>query len=48
MIPSDASAAATMNALTGGDDEVYDLSQLEFADRLRTIQKILLDHPAAP
>ena len=44
----DASAAATMNALTGADDEIYDLSQLEFADRLRTIQKILLVHPAAP
>ena len=44
----DASAAATMNALTGGDDEIYDLSALEFADRLRTIQKILLVHPTAP
>ena len=48
MRAGDASAAATMNALTGGDDEIYDLSQLEFADRLRTIQKILFEHPAAP
>ena len=48
MQAGDASAAATMNALTGADDEIYDLSQLEFADRLRTIQKILLVHPTAP
>jgi hypothetical protein len=41
-------ADGTMNALTGGDDEIYDLSALEFADRLRTIQKILLVHPTAP
>jgi len=44
----DAAAAATMNALTGGDDEIYDLSALEVADRLRTIQKILLVHPTTP
>jgi hypothetical protein len=31
----------------GGDDEVYDLSPLEFAERMRTIQKILVNHPAA-
>ncbi len=37
-----------MGALMGGDDEVYDLSPLEFAERMRTIQKILLNHPAAP
>ncbi len=37
-----------MNALVGGDDEIYDLTPLEFADRLRTIQKILLLHPSAP
>jgi hypothetical protein len=40
--------AETMSALTGADDEIYDLSALEFADRLRTIQKILLVHPTAP
>jgi hypothetical protein len=40
--------AGAMSALTGGDDEVYDLSTLEFAERMRTIQKILLNHPAAP
>ena len=40
--------AGAMNALVGGDDEIYDLTPLEFADRLRTIQKILLLHPSAP
>jgi len=37
-----------MNALMGTDDEVYDLSPLEFAERIRTVQRILLMHPAAP
>jgi hypothetical protein len=41
-------AAGAMSALMGGDDEVYDLSPLEFAERMRTVQKILLNHPAAP
>ena len=40
--------AGAMNALVGGDDEVYDLTPLEFADRLRSIQKILLLHPTEP
>ena len=38
----------TMRALSGGDDEIYDLSPLELADRLRTIQKILRFHPTTP
>ncbi len=41
-------AAGAMSALVGGDDEIYDLTPLEFADRLRTIQKILLLHPTEP
>ncbi len=41
-------ADETMSALTGGDDEIYDLSTLELADRLRMIQKILLYHPTTP
>jgi hypothetical protein len=41
-------AAGTMSALTGGDDEVYDLATLEQADRLRMVQKILLMHPTGP
>lgn len=40
--------AGAMNALMGGDDEVYDLTPLEFSDRLRAIQKILLLHPSEP
>jgi hypothetical protein len=40
--------AAAMSALTGRDDEVYDLSPLDFAERLRAIQKILLYHPPEP
>jgi hypothetical protein len=34
------------NALVGGDDEVYDLTPLEFADRVKAVQKILLYHPS--
>jgi hypothetical protein len=40
--------AAAMNALVGADDEIYDLAPLDFADRLRTVQKILLLHPVEP
>jgi hypothetical protein len=39
------------NALVGGDDEVYDLSPLDFADRVKAMQKIFRYHPpegAAP
>jgi hypothetical protein len=35
-----------MAALVGGDDEVYDLGPLDFAERLRMIQQVLLTHPA--
>ncbi len=41
-------AAGAMSALVGADDEVYDLTPLDFADRLRTVQKILLLHPTEP
>ena len=34
-----------LNALTGADDEIYDLGPLAFAERLRVIQKLLLSHP---
>jgi hypothetical protein len=37
--------AGAMSALVGGDDEVYDLTPLDFADRLRR-SKILLLHPS--
>lgn len=35
------------NALVGGDDEVYDFSPLEFADRVKAMQKIFRYHPPA-
>ena len=44
----DAGGAGAVSALTGSDDEVYDLSPLDFAERLRTVQKILLLHPPEP
>jgi hypothetical protein len=40
-----AGAAGAMSALTGGDDEIYDFTPLEFADRIRAIQKIFVYHP---
>jgi hypothetical protein len=40
--------AAAMSALTGSDDDVYDFSPLDFADRLRAMQKIFLYHPSGP
>ena len=43
-----ATTAGAMSALVGGDDEIYDLTPLDFGDRLRTIQKILLLHPTEP
>ncbi|HEY7637014.1 MAG TPA: hypothetical protein VH763_15800 [Gemmatimonadales bacterium] len=40
-----AAGGGAMSALIGGDDEVYDLTPLDFSERLRTIQKIFLYHP---
>jgi hypothetical protein len=37
-----------MAALTGSDDEVYDLAALDFAARIRTIQQVFLLHPPTP
>ena len=45
---TDAGGDETMRALAGGDDEIYDVSTLELADKQRTIQKILRYHPNAP
>jgi hypothetical protein len=42
---SDGAAGGAMGALMGADDEVYDLTPLEFAERIRAIQKLLLTHP---
>jgi hypothetical protein len=38
-------AGGAMAALMGSDDEVYDLTPLEFGDRLRAVQKLFLYHP---
>jgi hypothetical protein len=35
-------------ALTGSDDEVYDLNTMEYAARLRALQQVLLLHPPKP
>lgn len=44
----DGATAGAMNALLGGDDEIYDFTPLEFADRIRAIQQIFLHHPTEP
>jgi len=40
-----AAAGGAISALTGSDDEVYDLLTLDYPARIRTIQQILLLHP---
>jgi hypothetical protein len=40
--------AAAMSALTGRDDEVYDLTPLGPAEKVRAIQKLFLYHPSEP
>ncbi|HEX5635371.1 MAG TPA: hypothetical protein VFX50_19140 [Gemmatimonadales bacterium] len=40
--------AGAMAALTGADDEVFDLGPLDFGQRLRAVQQIVLQHPAPP
>ena len=40
-----AGGAAAMTALTGGDDEVYNLSPFGVADKVKEIEKILAAHP---
>jgi len=44
----DGGGAGAMSALTGADDEVYDLTAQDTPERLRTVQKILQLHPAKP
>ncbi len=38
-------AGGAMAALTGSDDEIYDLQTLDFAGRIRAVQQVLLAHP---
>jgi len=40
-----AGAGGAIGALTGADDEVFDLASLDYAARLRTVQQIFLMHP---
>jgi hypothetical protein len=40
--------AGAMAALTGADDEVFDFGPLDFSGRLRAVQQIMLQRPAAP
>ena len=42
-----AAAGGAISALTGSDDEVYDLLTLDYPARIRAIQQILLLHPPA-
>ena len=37
-----------MAALTGVDDEVYDLAAMDFAARIRAVQQVFLLHPPKP
>lgn len=43
-----AETGGALQALTGSDDEVYDLLALDYPARLRAIQQILLLHPPEP
>lgn len=40
--------AMQTSALTGADDEIFDLGPLDFAARLRAIQQVFLVHPPSP
>ena len=46
-IGAGAAAGGAINALTGSDDEVYDLLTLDYPARIHSIQQILLLHPPA-
>jgi len=37
-----------IGALTGSDDEVYDLTTMDYAARIRAVQQVLLLHPPRP
>ena len=47
-VRSEGDGVAAMNALVGADDEIYDLTSLDLAERRRSIQKILQLHPTGP
>lgn len=37
--------AGAMSALTGGDDDVFDLTPLDFAGRLKAVQEVVRRYP---
>lgn len=39
------SLAGAMSALTGGDDDVFDFTPLDFAGRLQAVQEVLRRYP---
>lgn len=48
LVPSEmqlGTAGAAYGALTGADDVVFDMTLLDFAERLRTVQQVLLKYP---
>ena len=47
-VGGEGATAGAMSALVGGDDEIYDMKALPFADRIRTVQKVLQLHPVQP
>jgi hypothetical protein len=47
-VQADGGGIAAMNALVGADDEIYDLTSMDLAERRRTIQKIFELHPTGP
>ena len=38
-------AGAAFGALTGSDDVVFDMTLLDFAERLKTVQQVMLKYP---
>jgi hypothetical protein len=42
----DGGSDASFRALTGGDDEIYDLGALEFAERIKVLREVLVRHPS--
>jgi hypothetical protein len=41
-------AGAAFGALSGSDDIVFDMTLLDFAERLRTVQQIFQKYPPPP
>jgi hypothetical protein len=38
-------AGGAFGALSGSDDIVFDMTLLDFAERLRTVQQVMLKYP---